>query len=143
MPVSIDPQPGENETECARCGALFYYELTRCPECGVNLYEPEDDPEEYSDGYIMSGGLIAKVEQIFRRLLGKPYTAEDVFGDALDQSILYNDLLVKVQGDHKVVERLIDIERKNKPNNTRLAWIQDAIHHWDRDNRVKNSDDRN
>ena len=43
MPTSIDPQPKENEVECARCGSYFYYELTRCPECGVNLYEPDEN----------------------------------------------------------------------------------------------------
>ena len=41
MPTSLDPLPGENEIECANCGAIFFYELTRCPKCGVNLYEPE------------------------------------------------------------------------------------------------------
>ena len=32
-----------NEIECARCGGVFHMELTRCPHCGVNLYEPEED----------------------------------------------------------------------------------------------------
>jgi len=45
MPFSLDPQPAEDEIECANCGALIYYELTRCPKCGVNLYEPDDQPE--------------------------------------------------------------------------------------------------
>ena len=45
MPTSLDPLPGENEIECARCGAVFFYELTRCPNCGVNLYEPDDGNE--------------------------------------------------------------------------------------------------
>jgi hypothetical protein len=49
MPTSIDPQPEEDELECARCGAHFYYGLTRCPNCGVNLYEPEDENEESED----------------------------------------------------------------------------------------------
>jgi len=43
LPTSIDPQPGENEFECANCGAYVHYELTRCPNCGINLYEPEDE----------------------------------------------------------------------------------------------------
>ena len=46
LPTNLDPGPAENEIECARCGAHFYYELTRCPNCGVNLYEPEDEEEE-------------------------------------------------------------------------------------------------
>ena len=45
MPTSLDPLPGENEIECARCGAVFFYELMRCPNCGVNLYEPDDGNE--------------------------------------------------------------------------------------------------
>ena len=137
MPFSIDPQPRGNEIECARCGALMYYELTRCPECGVNLYEPEDDIEENNYGSsIVSGGVFAKVRELFRRLLGKPYSAEEVFGDALEQSILYNDLLVKVGRDHKVVDRLIEFESKNKPNGNRIVWLQNAIQRWERDNRV-------
>ena len=47
MPTSIDPQPAEDELECARCGAYFYYELTRCPNCGVNIYEPEDEEDDF------------------------------------------------------------------------------------------------
>jgi hypothetical protein len=32
-----------NELECPHCGATFHYELTRCPNCGVNIYFPEDE----------------------------------------------------------------------------------------------------
>ena len=46
MPTSLDPQPADYVIECARCGAHFYYELTRCPKCGVNLYEPDDEEGE-------------------------------------------------------------------------------------------------
>ncbi len=45
MPTSIFPEPGENEIECARCVTFFLYELTPCPNCGVYLYEPEDETE--------------------------------------------------------------------------------------------------
>jgi hypothetical protein len=31
----------DNEIECPRCGASVYYELTRCPECGLNFYPSE------------------------------------------------------------------------------------------------------
>ena len=34
-----------NELECPHCGATFHYELTRCPNCGVNIYFPEDEEE--------------------------------------------------------------------------------------------------
>ncbi len=42
MPISIDPLPADDEIECGRCGAIIFHELTRCPKCGVNLYEPND-----------------------------------------------------------------------------------------------------
>lgn len=35
-----------NETECARCGGVFHITLTRCPHCGVNIYEPDDLPPQ-------------------------------------------------------------------------------------------------
>jgi len=137
MPTSIDPLPGENEIECAHCGAIIYDGLSRCPECGVNLYEPEDDfEEEYFGRSPAKRGILTKVGEFFRRLVGKPYSAEEVFGDALDQAALYHDLLGKVGGDHKVAERLIDFERREQPNGNRLVWLQNAIHRWERDNRV-------
>lgn len=46
MPTSIDPQPAENEVECANCGAYFYMELTRCPECGVSVFGEEEFQDE-------------------------------------------------------------------------------------------------
>lgn len=32
-----------NEMECVRCGGLFHIEETRCPHCGVSIYEPEEE----------------------------------------------------------------------------------------------------
>ena len=46
MPFSIDPQPEENEIECARCGAYFFYDLIRCPECGASVYPLDDEIDE-------------------------------------------------------------------------------------------------
>ncbi len=42
------PDLEDNELECARCGGTFHISLTRCPHCGVNVYEPEDEnpPED-------------------------------------------------------------------------------------------------
>lgn len=34
-----------SDIECAHCGEQFYYELTRCPSCGVNVYYPEIDDD--------------------------------------------------------------------------------------------------
>jgi hypothetical protein len=137
MPFSFDPQPEENEIECARCGAYFHYELTRCPECGVNIYDPEDDLEEAVENTRPhQNGVINKIRHIIHRLTGKPYSAEEVFGDSLDQAILYNDLLSKVGGDHLVVERLIEFEQQQTPTGNRLIWLENAIRRWERDNRI-------
>ncbi len=85
MPTSIDPQPAENEIECARCGAYFYYELTRCPNCGVNLYEPQDELEAPMPPRPArrNPGLLERLSDLFHRLTGKPYRAEQVFGKRL------------------------------------------------------------
>ncbi len=130
MPTRATPEPGENEFECANCGAYFHYELTRCPNCGISLYEPEE--EEKPQG----PGLLSGIKDAWHSLFKKPYRAEDVFGDALDASILYNDLLQRVGGDRAAAERLIEFERAQQPRSTRRGWIQSAIQRWDRDNRA-------
>ena len=135
MPTSIDPQPAANEFECANCGAYFHYELTRCPNCGVNLYEPEDETESIKEKAPQGDGLLDKLKDAFYKLFKKPYSAEDVFGDALDASILYNDLLQKVQGDRATTDRLIEFERTRAPRSTRKKWIQSALQRLERDNR--------
>jgi predicted nucleic acid-binding Zn-ribbon protein len=142
MPTSIDPQPAENETECARCGAIIYDQLSRCPNCGVNLYEPEDEQDGYdaSAPIRRSPGLGEKISGLFHRLTGKPYKAEQVFGDALDQAELYNDLLSKLGGDHAAAERLIEHERRQAPHATRKEWLQRALQRWERDNRTPRPD---
>lgn len=136
MPFSIDPQPGENETECARCGAIIYDQLSRCPNCGVNLFEPEEDSgSEWRESEASSSsGFGQKVSGFFRKLLNKPYSAEEVFGTSLDQAYIYNDLLQKVGGDHEVVERLVGFEQNLAPKSTRLQWLKNALQRWERDN---------
>lgn len=37
------PNLEDNEVECARCGGTFHISLSRCPHCGVNLYEPQEE----------------------------------------------------------------------------------------------------
>ena len=140
MPTSIDPEPGENELECARCGAYFHYELTRCPSCGVNLYEPEDETYEDESPSPRRAGVFSKLKDAFHRVFNKPYSADEIFGDALDQAVLYNDLLQKVGGDRATVDRLIEFERARAPQSTRRAWIQSASQRWERDNRNTNFD---
>lgn len=144
MPFSLDSPPDENEIECARCGAYVHIEYTRCPNCGVNLYEPEDEGQ--FDGYVEPDwenfphqSFFNRIGYFIRRLIRKPYRVEEVFGEGLDQAILYNDLLQKAGGDRGVVERLINFERQRNPHATRIVLLQDAIASWERDNRGRGS----
>ena len=90
---------------------------------------------------LTSPGVFTRIGDLFHRFTGKPYPAEQVFGDALDQAELYNDLLRKVGGDHDAAERLIDFERRQSPNATRKEWLQSALQRWERDNRSRNLTD--
>lgn len=141
MPASIDPPPAEDELECGRCGAHFYYELTRCPNCGVNIYEPDEDLDQiYSDSSPAPGksrrGLGARLDGFIRRFTKKPYPVDELFGASIDQAEMFDDLLVKVGGDRETVERLIDFERQQYPQGNRLVWLKNAIRRWERDNRT-------
>lgn len=41
-----------SDLECPHCGATFHYELTRCPNCGVNIYFPEEEEDgEFSQTF--------------------------------------------------------------------------------------------
>ncbi len=134
MPTSIDPPPAEDEIECARCGAYFYYELMRCPKCGVNVYEPEDGESDSRPAAPPQPGILARLDDFFRRLTKKPYPADELFGAAINQAERFNDLLRKVGGDRAAAERLINFERQQSPQGNRLAWIESAIRRWERDN---------
>jgi hypothetical protein len=136
MPKSIDPEPADNEIECARCGAHVYYELTRCPNCGVSLYEPEDETEEAQPRSTPSRGILTGLKDGLHRIFGRPYSADEIFGDALNQAALYDNLLRKVGGDRMAADRLIEFERRRTPGSTRLAWIRSAIERWEKDNRI-------
>lgn len=48
---------------------------------------------------------------------------------------LYNKLLQKSRGDRKLVERLIEYERRRRPNCSRTELLEVAIYHWERDRR--------
>jgi len=141
MPTSIDPQPAENEIECGHCGAYFYYELTRCPNCGVNIYEPEDDPDQ--SGEKQSRNPItheSKLGGLIRRLTKKPYPVDELFGASINQSELLDDLLTKVGGDRATAERLIEFERQKYPQGNRMVWLRNAINSWEHNNRITGSD---
>ena len=141
MPASIDPPPADDELECGRCGAHFYYELTRCPNCGVSVYEPEDEPDEQNTNSSRTRGKSqksfgARLDDFIRRFTKKPYPVEELFGAAINQADLFDNLLNKVGGDREKVERLIDFERQQYPQGNRMIWLQNAIQRWERDNRT-------
>jgi hypothetical protein len=135
LPTSLDPQPAENEIECAHCGAIFFYELTRCPNCGINLYEPNDELEQKPRAFKPHpAGFSARLDGFFRWLTRKPHPADELFNQSLKQAALHNDLLRKVGGDRAAVERLIEFERQRLPQATRAIWLQNAIQRWEQDN---------
>lgn len=134
MPTSLTPPPADDEIECANCGAYVYIGLSRCPNCGVNLYEPEEQ-EDKDSKYRPKSKFALKIESVMRKLRGEPHPAEELFAGALQEAALFNDLLQKVGGDRSVVERLIVYERKQNPNATRLTCLQNAISRWEYENR--------
>jgi hypothetical protein len=140
MPMSIDPQPEEDEIECAHCGAHIYYELTRCPKCGVNLYEPDDESGEDRPGKsnlanARKKGLFTWLDGLIHSLTQRPYPVDELFGTAINQAELFDNLLLKVGGDRPTVERLIDFERRKLPQQNRMVWLENAIRRWEQDNR--------
>ena len=140
MPTSIDPQPGDNEIECGGCGAYFYYELTRCPKCGVNVYEPDDethpdDPRRTRQASSRGPGMLDRLGGFFKQLTGQPDPADELFGASINQAQLFNNLLLKVGGDRFTVERLVAYEREQLPQGNRLIWLENAIQRWEQDNR--------
>jgi predicted nucleic acid-binding Zn-ribbon protein len=144
MPFSLDRQPEDDELECARCGAYFHYQLTRCPNCGVNIFEPDldegdTDREWFDDSRESRAGLHRRLDDFVRRIFRKPYRFDEVFGSAIDQAVLYDDLLQKVGGDRSIVERLLAYERQKHPDGTRSSWLQSAMRRWERDNRSSGS----
>lgn len=134
MPTSLTPPPADDETECGNCGAYIYHDLVRCPNCGVNLIEPEETEEERPKFRWKSKFSLA-IEFVIRKLRRESHPAEELFTGALREAALFDDLLRKVGGDRSVVERLVDYERRKRPDATRLTCLQNAIRHWDQENR--------
>ena len=134
MPTSLTPPPADDEIECGNCGAYVYHDLVKCPNFGVYLVDPVDtDPEERPSICPKSKFALA-IESLVRKLQKKPHVAEELFSGAMREAILFDDLLRKAGGDRSVVERLIDYERKQKPNATRLTCLQSAIRRWEQEN---------
>ena len=61
----------------------------------------------------------------------------DLFAPVLESQKRYLELLVKVGHDRDIAERLIEHERKFTPKATRNILVENAIKHWERDNRVQ------
>ena len=134
MPTSITPPPADDEIECGNCGAYIYHDLVRCPNCGVYLDEPHDTEEEHPKFRSKSKFTLA-LESVLRRVRGKAHPAEELFTGALREAAMFDDLLRKVGGDRSTVERLIEYERGQRPNATRLTCLQNAISRWEQENR--------
>lgn len=135
MPTSLTPPPKDDETECGNCGAYIYEGLLKCPNCGVYLVDPVDTEPEERPSVRPKSKLGLALESLLRKLRGDPHPAEELFGGAMREAILFDDLLRKVGGDRSVVERLIAYERSQTPNATRLACLQNAIRRWEQENR--------
>jgi len=145
MPTSIDPPLADDELECGRCGAHFYYGLTRCPNCGVNIYEPDEDAHLIDPNASRASGkslknIGARLDGFIRRFTKKPYAVDELFGASINQAELFDNLLVKVGGNREKVERLIEFERQQYPQGNRLIWLENAIQRWERDNRTSGTE---
>ena len=135
MPTSLTPPPADDETECGNCGTYVYEGLLKCPNCGVYLVDPIDTEPEKRPGIRPKSKLALAIESMMRKLRGKPHVAEELFTGAMREAILFDDLLRKVGGDRSAAERLIEYERGEKPNATRLTCLQNAIQRWEKENR--------
>ena len=135
MPTSLTPPPADGETECGNCGAYVYEGLLKCSHCGVYLVDPVDTEPEKRPSLRPRNKFSLAVEAVMRRLRGQPHVAEELFTGAMREAVLFDDLLRKVGGDRSVVERLIEHERGQKPNATRLTCLQNAIQRWEQENR--------
>ena len=135
MPTSLTPPPRDDEIECGNCGAYIYHDLVKCPHCGVYLLDPVDTEPELRPSHRPKTRLAQVFESMMRKLRGKPHIAEDLFSGAMQEAVLFDDLLRKVGGDRSVAERLIEYERGQKPNARRGTWIQNAIERWEQENR--------
>lgn len=135
MPTSITPPPKDDEVECGNCGAYIYHDLLKCPNCGVYLVNPFPHIDLNEQPSSRPKNKFALwVESLIRKLRREPHVAEELFSSALREAALFDDLLKKVGGDRAVVERLIEFERGQKPNATRLTCLQNAIQRWEREN---------
>jgi hypothetical protein len=135
MPTSLTPPPKDDEIECGNCGAYVYIGLSKCSNCGVYLLDPVDTEPEEHPSVRPKNRLSLAIESLLRKLRRQPHVAEELFTGAMQEAILFDDLLRKVGGDRSVVERLIGYERGQNPKATRLTCLQNAIRRWEQENR--------
>jgi hypothetical protein len=135
MPTSLTPPPKDDEIECGNCGAYVYIGLSKCSNCGVYLLDPIDTELEERPSFRPKNRFSLAIESLLRKIRRKPHVAEELFTGAMQEAILFDDLLRKVGGDRSVVERLIEYERGQNPNATRLTCLQNAIRRWEQENR--------
>jgi hypothetical protein len=98
------------------------------------LYEPEGQEEQRTKFRPKSKFSLA-IESLKRKIRREPHPAEELFIGAMREKELFDDLLRKVGSDRSVVERLIEYERQQRPNATRLTCLQNAIGRWEQENR--------
>jgi len=101
----------------------------------VYLLDPIDTEPEEHPAFRSKSKFALIIESVMRKLRKEHHPAEELFLGAIREAMLFDDLLRKVGGDRSVVERLIDYERKQKPNATRLICLQNAISRWEHENR--------
>ena len=135
MPTSLTPPPKDDEVECGNCGAYIYAGLLKCPNCGVYLVDPVNTEQEEHPQFRPKGKLALNLEAIMRKIRGEKHPAEELFTGALREAALFDDLLRKVGGDRSVMERLVEYERQQRPNASRLTCLQNAVSHWEQENR--------
>jgi hypothetical protein len=133
MPTSLTPPPAEDETECGNCGAYIYSGSLKCPNCGVYLIDP-GEPDNERPRFKPKSRLSLKLESFLQKLRRDKHPAEKLFTGALREASLFDDLLRKVGGDRSVVERLIEYERRQRPEATRLTCLQHAVQRWEQEN---------
>jgi hypothetical protein len=102
----------------------------------VYLIDPVDTEEgEAHPGSQSKSKLALLVERLMRKLRREPHPAEELFSGAMQEAMLFDDLLRKVGGDRSVVERLIGYEKRLNPGATRLSGLLNAISRWERENK--------
>ena len=100
----------------------------------IYLDEP-NEAEEERPKFRPKSKFSLVVESLLRKVRGEAHPAQELFTGALREAALFDDLLRKVGGDRSTVERLIEYERGQRPNATRLTCLQNAISRWEQENR--------